>query len=800
MSKTLHHRVVGIDLGTTYSAVAVFDRYAEKAVVLPNPEDPRAPMTTPSVISLDLSTNKAIVGRPAKNNLPNAPLDTVIEIKREMGEFFRETTENNPGNIDKFNAREFYQRAREDAQRIGQNPDEVPCRARLGENNWLRPQELSAFTLMKMKEVAQKALGGDEIINAVITVPAYFTEKQKKATKEAALLAGLYPIQLIAEPTAAAICYGVDKLEPTRKVYLIYDLGGGTFDVSIISVEEANIEVLATSGDPRLGGGDFDDAITAWAVAELKQRYGLDVSNDPQKRAVIKLEAEKTKIDLSTYETAKLNLARLWPDNPPLLELTRETFVSLIDALLTKSLTFVEVALNAAKRDKGVERDQVDAILLVGGSSKIPRVRQRLLDYFQKGAEFIRSDVDPDAVVARGAAILANRFEPFPGPFDITRKLDNVLLSTDAEQVGIVHLITEHSLSVGIQDNLVSRIVDQGTNIPVSVTRGGYTNPDFATELQVVVYQGEGKFQHQNTRIGVLQLKDIEARPANFHQFEVTFALDKNGLLTMTVFHRNANQMHQAKFDQKTGVPENDMKTIRARLLQVYASGPGSPIFPLPAVVSAPAAPPLPPAPPGPPTQAAPRPTAQATPPAPPAAPPPQPAHRPAAQAEPPPAPAPAPAAPAAILAGSSMPPGVPQPAREVPAEFRQAFRRSVDLLRKQGDPHLCQALVNFVTALNQGVSGDDLAEQGDAMADVFDEAKRRPAGPLRPNRDVPEQFKQTVRRAEKHLLKQPDARLLEAFNTFIAAFNAGTGEDDLVDLGDKLADLFDEVRRSTPS
>ena len=552
------HKVIGIDLGTTYSAVAAYDTYAEQAEIISNKIDASAGSgeTTPSVISLN-QMNKAIVGQAAKNNLAVRPQDTIIEIKREMGENFR------PETLQKYNA--------------GNYSEKDPVRVFFA-GEWMLPQAISAFTLMKMKEIAERELG-EEIRDAVITVPAYFTEKQKKATKEAALLAGLYPRQLIPEPTAAAICYGVDKMESEKKTYLVFDLGGGTFDVSIIVVEGENIDVIATSGDPRLGGGDFDDAIVLWAIDQLKQK-GVDVSQDTSALARIKERAEATKILLSSFNSAKLDLMFLNNPNVQNLELTRETFEDIIDpvdpnrkSLLRKSLSYVDIAIKNAEMKKGVTRDHIDAILLVGGSSKIPKVKNMLLDYFQKDESFVRSDVNPDAVVARGAAIMAYRFKPSPPPFDIKRELDSSLVNRDVEDEMHISLITEHSLGVGIQENLVSRIVEQGSNIPIEVKRGGYVNSGPATDIPVEVFQGEGKYTYENTLIGTLHIGPMEPKPAGEHKFEVIFKLDINGLLTMIILHLNENREYVAQFEQKTGVGGDDALIIlRKKLLSLYAA------------------------------------------------------------------------------------------------------------------------------------------------------------------------------------------------------------------------------------
>ena len=765
MSEKNYHRVIGIDLGTTYSAVAVWDRSQEEtAVVLPNTEDPNNPNTTPSVVSLHPQTRKVIVGKTAKQNLPADPFNTIVEIKREMGENCREPVEGHPGNLHLYSSRDYYN---EQKHQTGQ--EAIPFHVRF-DGKWFRPQEISAFTLMKMKEIAEQAIG-EEIINAVITVPAYFTEQQKKATKEAALLAGLYPLKLIAEPTAAAICYGLDKMEETRKVYLIYDLGGGTFDVSIISVEENNLEVIATSGDPRLGGGDFDDLITAWAIQQLQEKHQIDVSSDNQAKLKIKLNAEITKIELSTLNKVKLNLLGIIPSTP-LLELERTEFEEKIEPLLDKSISYVEKAIKQAKA-KGIGKDDIDAILLVGGSSKIPRVRAKLLDYFQKGEEFIKSDLDPDAVVARGAAIVALRCEPLPGPFNISQKLDNVLVSSEADQVANIRLITEHSLSVGVQGGVVDRILDQGTNIPVSVSKGGYTNPALQTDLICAIFQGEGKFQEQNTQIGILHLGPMEAKPEGFHQFEVTFSLDENGLLTTTVFHRNENKRYQARFDQKTGVPENDMKVTYNKLVQMYSSKSDDNTA-------------IPPPPPG---YATSSPSANSVPPTTELSssiPPSQYSHQGLGSTS------------TTHTTSGGMSDATAGASVEIPAEFKQIVRRTQDFLSKQADAQLQNGLNTFLAALNQAAGESQLIELGDKLADLFEDARKKPSGPLEPNREIPDQFKQVVRRAQKLLIKSSAPQLLNTLNEFIAALNRGVAEDDLVEFGDNLADAFDEARRST--
>ena len=281
-----YHNVIGIDLGTTYSAIATFNKYSESTEIVKTESGDE---TIPSVVSYDRAKKKAYAGMKAKNNYPVDPDNTIIEIKREMGEVVNER------NINEF-------------KKLGLNPkiNEDPYRVKFADEMYM-PQEISAFILLEVKKVAEDELG-ETINDAVITVPAYFTEKQKKATDEAALLAGLYPRQLIPEPTAAAICYGVDEGESEKMTYLVYDLGGGTFDVSIIIVEDENIAVIATSGDSRLGGSDFDDALTSWVLEELKSKHQID-NLDNKSIAKIKAEAEKAKIILSVYNDASIDLS-----------------------------------------------------------------------------------------------------------------------------------------------------------------------------------------------------------------------------------------------------------------------------------------------------------------------------------------------------------------------------------------------------------------------------------------------------------------------------------------------------------
>ena len=544
------HRVVGIDLGTTYSAVAAYhSAHAEAQLLSDSTVDGRG-AATPSVVWDEPGVARVAVGRAAKQAVAHDPANTLIEIKREMG------ASSTAESLARFGL--------PDGGTEPGGPVRVWFRGR-----WRLPQAISALVLMKMKDIAEGGIGGS-VHDAVITVPAYFTERQKKATEEAALLAGLYPRQLIPEPTAAAICYGFDRADAGRHVYLVYDLGGGTFDVSIIVVEQETIEVLATSGDRRLGGGNFDDAITDWVLGRLGVAPGTDRAWEQK----VKAAAEIAKRELAVHDrTQVLVPARTGYAQPTPLPLDRATFELLITDLLHGSLNRVEDALALAK-DKGVEPADVDAILLVGGSTRIPLVSRMLLEHFGKGVEFVRSDADPDTLVARGAAIVANRFAS-SDRFELDRRPDAGQLNAEQDDEVDIIYITEHTLGVGIQDNLVDPLIPRGQNIPRRAMKI-YTNPDDATEVRCPIYQGEGRYAYENDLVGTVLLDTIESRPKGYHEFQVTFSLDINGLLDVQVRHVQADKEYRATFEQSTRIGRADRLTeLRTDLLALYAPAAG---------------------------------------------------------------------------------------------------------------------------------------------------------------------------------------------------------------------------------
>ncbi|MEV6349502.1 Hsp70 family protein [Actinoplanes sp. NPDC051851] len=537
MDESPLHRVIGIDLGTTYSAVAAYNTEESYAEIIPDTTlDEEIGAATPSVVRYQPENRRTVVGHQAKEAIAGTRGDaqTIIEIKREMGAVFT--------------ADSLARFAAGTEHRV-----DDPVRVRVGEE-WMRPQEISALILMKMKQIAEAGLGGG-VHDAVVTVPAYFTERQKKATEEAALLAGLYPRQLIPEPTAAAIAYGVDRADEERQIYLVYDLGGGTFDVSIIESREDAIDVLATAGDQRLGGGDFDDALVDALLAGRPAPSAED-------RLRLKMAAENAKRSLSFAATTTVT----YPDGGT-RELTRGEFEATITPVLDRSLTQVEEALRFAGQSKGVDRTQIDAILLVGGSTRIPLVKRMLLDHFDKGDDFVRSDADPDTLVARGAALVAKDFAA-SGAFDLAERPPT---DPDPDEDSLqVSLITEHTLGLAVQNDRFDSLIPRGTRIPAS-RKKVYTNPDMAERIAAVVYQGEGEYTFENALVGTVNLDDIEPRPEGYHRFEVEYTMTRNGLLEVAVQHLNTGRTFAAKFERSTEIGRHDeLAERRALLVALY--------------------------------------------------------------------------------------------------------------------------------------------------------------------------------------------------------------------------------------
>ncbi len=307
-------------------------------------------------------------------------------------------------------------------------------------------------------------------------------------------------------------------------------------------MEGEQIIVVATSGDARLGGGDFDDAIVEWAVDELREHHRLDVRDDPRARARIKLQAEQAKVRASTFQSTTLPLAELRPHEPPVLTLTRDRLEGLIRNDLNRTLHSVEEALAEAAQ-AGIGREQLSGVLLVGGSTKIPMVKRMLAGFFGRGDDFVKLDLDPAAVVARGAAIMASRYTPNPPPFDLTAAVKPSFDEQDAEKIVEVTPITEHSLSAGVVGDRCVRLIARGERIPASQKRSNFTNEGPSDSLILPVYQGESEWQPENTCIGSVILDGLEPKPKGFHHFEVKYTLDENGLLSVEVTHTNTGKL-----------------------------------------------------------------------------------------------------------------------------------------------------------------------------------------------------------------------------------------------------------------
>ncbi|TYB43955.1 Hsp70 family protein [Actinomadura chibensis] len=654
------HRVIGIDLGTTFSAVAAFDTEELSAKIITDDSFDVPADTTPSVVAFDPATRRIVVGAAAKEamSLPGRGRETIIEIKREMGELFTEET------LAKFGAKgTSFQK-------------DDPLRVRL-HGEWLRPQEVSALVLMRVKEVAERRLGG-EVHDAVVTVPAYFTERQKKATEEAALLAGLHPRQLIPEPTAAAIAYGVDREDEEPRIYLVFDLGGGTFDVSIIETRENQINVLATAGDPRLGGGDFDAAVAEW----LNEKLGRTAPSEDERLRTLAA-AEKAKIDLSRQESTTISLG----DGTEPIALDRAQFDSLIEPTLKRSLEKVDEALRMAGGGEDAPPLDVDAVLLVGGSTRIRLVRDMLMDRFGKDGDFVRADGDPDTLVARGAAILAHRFEPSEG-FDLNRR-PTAERPADEDDFDI-RLITEHTLGVGVEEHRFSPLIPRGEKIPTQRKRT-YTNQKDSQNVEIPIYQGESDVVFNNTRIGSILLDEIEPRPAGFHQFDVILTLDVNGLLEVKVHHVNVDREYEATFRQSTSIGRIDMlaesrlRLQRLRTTQADEEGPAG-NEDAAATGEADAVPEF-------------------------AVPPP-------VDATPEKGPAPGPG-----LAPEDVPRIDPD---TVPAEYRRMVRKVIGWVSNHGAPaELSAALGDFAAAVRSNAAADALEPLADRLEDAYDSARR---------------------------------------------------------------------------
>ncbi len=511
-------KIIGIDLGTTNSCVAVFE--GNEPVVIANSEGKR---TTPSVVGF-VDGGERKVGDPAKRQAITNPKRTVYSIKRFMGETYDQ--------VQKEIARVPYSVVRGD-----NNTPRVDIDGRL-----YTPQEISAMILQKMKKTAEDYLG-QEVTEAVITVPAYFSDSQRQATKEAGQIAGLDVKRIVNEPTAAALAYGVDKSNKDMKV-AVFDLGGGTFDISILEFGGGVFEVLSTNGDTHLGGDDFDQVIIDWLVQEFKNDEGADLTTDPMAMQRLKEAAEKAKIELSSSTSTEINLPYIMPvagvPKHLVKTLTRAKFEALAHNLIQACLEPCKKAMN----DAGLNNADIDEVILVGGSSRIPAVQKLVEDFFGKVPS---KGVNPDEVVAVGACI------------------QGAVLNKEAGVGNIVLLdVTPLTLGIETMGGVMTKLIDANTTIPCKKSEVFSTAADNQTEVTIHVLQGERPMAAQNKSIGQFNLTGIAPARRGVPQIEVTFDIDANGILKVSAKDKATGKEQAIRIEASSGLSKEEIERMKA--------------------------------------------------------------------------------------------------------------------------------------------------------------------------------------------------------------------------------------------